>query len=298
MLPGGEDGLIQGALGISTYVPNVVPSLNTIYSTIVFVDDPVAATALRLRLIRSTVLPVIEEFKKINFVALSGWTSRRISSPARAPIKSLADLKGKRVRATGGNTELMQIARRRAGGGHPCRGVWAAATRRAGLPVRRPFLAEDFGYADLAKHVTSTPLGLTGPAVAIWNRDMWNKMTPDQKKTSSASNVLCQRCDGDWLFVDENNQILEELKRPRASRSFRATTRASSSSPRSTTPISGRQHRERQEVRREGPRSDHRRLQQEPEEMGGISKEVGRDIDKFAAAIQREIYDKVDLSKL
>ena len=29
-----------------------------------------------------------------------------------------------------------------------------------------------------------------------------------------------------------------------------------------------------------------------------ISKEVGRDIDKYAAAIQREIYDKVDLSKL
>ena len=31
---------------------------------------------------------------------------------------------------------------------------------------------------------------------------------------------------------------------------------------------------------------------------GKISKDVGRDIDKFAAAIQREIYDKVDLNKL
>ena len=30
----------------------------------------------------------------------------------------------------------------------------------------------------------------------------------------------------------------------------------------------------------------------------GQGADVGRDIDKFAAAIQREIYDKVDLSKL
>ena len=39
-----QDGLMQGGLEISTYVPNLVPSLNTIYSTIVFVDDTVAAS--------------------------------------------------------------------------------------------------------------------------------------------------------------------------------------------------------------------------------------------------------------
>jgi TRAP-type C4-dicarboxylate transport system substrate-binding protein len=39
-----QDRLMHGGLGISTYVPNTVPSLNTIYSTVVFGDDIVAAT--------------------------------------------------------------------------------------------------------------------------------------------------------------------------------------------------------------------------------------------------------------
>src|SRR5262245_59512080 len=40
-----KDGLMQAGLGIATYVPNVVPSLYAIYSTIVFgADDPVAAS--------------------------------------------------------------------------------------------------------------------------------------------------------------------------------------------------------------------------------------------------------------
>src|SRR5690606_15362129 len=40
-----ETGLMQAGLGISTYVPNLVPSLNTIYSTVVFGDDVVATSA-------------------------------------------------------------------------------------------------------------------------------------------------------------------------------------------------------------------------------------------------------------
>ena len=138
-----QDGLMQGGLGISTYVPNLVPSLNTIYSTIVFVDDPVAATGAAVETMTLDCPSCLEEFKKINALPLSGWTSSPYQLACTSPIKSLADLKGKRVRATGGNAEMVKIVWRCAGGCNSRGSRWPAATRRSGLPARRSCLAED-----------------------------------------------------------------------------------------------------------------------------------------------------------
>ena len=104
-----QDGLMHGGLGISVTVPNLIPSLNTLYSTIVFVDDTVAASGAALETYTLNCPSCIEEFKKINAVALSGWTSSPYQLACTSPVKTLADLKGKRVRATGGSNEMMQM---------------------------------------------------------------------------------------------------------------------------------------------------------------------------------------------
>src|SRR5262252_9296892 len=64
-----KDGLMQGGLGIVTYVPNAIPSVYAIYSTIIFGEnDPVAATLAALETIYFHCPDCVAEFKRANAV--------------------------------------------------------------------------------------------------------------------------------------------------------------------------------------------------------------------------------------
>ena len=140
-----KDGMMQAGLGIATYVPNTVPSLYTIYSTVVLGhNDVVAATGAAMEVFYLRCPSCLEDFRKINSVPLGGWTSSAYLLACTQPIKSPADLKGKRVRATGGNAELMRVA-----GGVPVGATLVEAVGllqrgRHRLSARHRRLAADF----------------------------------------------------------------------------------------------------------------------------------------------------------
>jgi TRAP-type transport system periplasmic protein len=294
-----QSGLMQGGLLIAPYIPNVMPSLNTLYSTIVFDDDVVAASGAALEVTTMKCPSCIEEFKKYNGLALSGWTSSPYYLACRTPVKSLADLKGKRVRATGGSADLMTDL-----GAVPVSATLVEAVsllQRGGLDCFFGVYTwlKTFGYADFAKYVTSTPLGLTGPAVNFWSRAAWDKMTLDQKKVflKAASYISAALAIGQ--FVIENDQIRDELKKTKHLQIVQGDDKA----------ILGVAHEFEKKLRETNIANAKRFGVPDPAGLinayaearvrwAKISKEVGRDIDKFAAAIQREIYDKVDLNKL
>jgi TRAP-type C4-dicarboxylate transport system substrate-binding protein len=294
-----QSGLMHGGLLISQYIPNVMPSLNTLYSTIVFDDDVVAASGAALEVMTLQCPSCIEEFKKFNGVALSGWTSSAYYLTCREPVKNLADLKGKRVRAAGGAADFMAAL-----GAVPVNATLVEAVgllQRGGLDCFFGVYTwlKTFGYADFAKHVTSTPLGITGPAINFWSRDMWNKMPADQKKAflRAAAYITAELAIGQ--FVLENEAIRDELKKTKGLQIVQGDDAAFL-----------RIAKEFEKKQREANIADAKRFGvKDPEAIidayakarekwAKISKEVGRDIQKFAAAIQREIYDKVDFNKL
>jgi len=72
-----KDGLMHAGLGIVTYVPNAIPSVYAIYSTVIFGDsDPVAASAAALETIYLHCPSCIEELKAFNAVALGAGPRR------------------------------------------------------------------------------------------------------------------------------------------------------------------------------------------------------------------------------
>jgi TRAP-type C4-dicarboxylate transport system substrate-binding protein len=293
------DGLMQGAFGISSYVPNVVPSLNTIYSTVIFPNDTVAASGAALETYTLNCPSCIEEFKKLNFVALSGWTTSSYYLACTSPIKSVAELKGKRVRGTGGNAELVQMM-----GAVPVAATLVEASgllQRGGLDCQfgvNTWL-KTFGYADFAKYITSTPLGLTGPAVNLWNRDMWNKMTLDQKKLLMRQMAYVSAAVAIGQFIIENEEIMDDLKKNKGvqiveadDKSFLEVAKKYDENQRKANIENAKKFGVKD------PEAIINAYLKNLEKWSKISKEVGRDIDKYTAAIQREIYDKVDISKL
>jgi TRAP-type transport system periplasmic protein len=294
-------GLMQAGLGISTYVPNLVPSLNTIYSTIVFGDDVVAASGAALETLTLHCPSCIAEFKKINLVPLAGWTSSPYMLACREPVKSMADLKGKRVRATGGSTVLMTMA-----GAVPIAATLPEAVnllQRGGLDCEfgvHTWL-KTFGYADFAKNVTNYPLGLTGPAIGLMmNRDAWNKLTPEQKKIhlKYSADISAELALGQ--FVIENAKIIEELTQTKGVKLVSVTD------PKDFEALIAKY----EEAQRAKNIADAKKFGvPDPaaiidayaaarQRWAGLSKGIGHDIGKFSAAIWDVIYSKVDPATL
>ena len=191
---------MQAGLGIVTYVPNAIPSVYAIYSTIIFGEnDPVAATLAALETMYLHCPSCLEEAKKLQRRRCSAAGCRRPTcSPAASRSRRFAELKGKRVRATGGNADMLKQA-----GMVPVGATLVEAVgllQRGGLDCQHGVVdwLRTFGYADVAKYVMDYPLGMSGPAIGFFmNRDTWNGFTPDQKKAHVEGRRLAHRQDGD-----------------------------------------------------------------------------------------------------
>ena len=195
-----KDGLMQAGLAIVTYVPNALPSVYAIYSTIVFGEsDPVAATLAALETIYFHCRPASRRREDTTPSWSAAGPARPICSPPQ-PLRTMADLKGKRVRATGGNAEMFKMA-----GMVPVGATLVEAVgllQRGGLDCQHGIhdWLRTFGYGDVAKFVMDTPLGLTGPAIGFFmNRDTWKGFTRS-KEDPSDPGCLVERETSDRQF--------------------------------------------------------------------------------------------------
>jgi TRAP-type C4-dicarboxylate transport system substrate-binding protein len=293
------DGLIHGALGLSTYVPNAVPSLNTIYSTILFDSDVVPATGAAVETLTLECPSCLAEFKKINIVPLSGWTSSNYYLACREPIKSVEDLKGKRVRGTGGNAVLWEVA-----GAVPVSATLPEAVtllQRGGLDCQHGIHGwlKTFGYGDFAKFVTDYPLGLTGPAIGLMlNRTAWEKMSGPQKTAHLKQSAYISAAQALGEFTVDNEKHLQDVIANKGvqmvaaqAAGFKALTEKFDEIQRKNNIASA----EKFGVSNPGAIID--TYNKNYKKWEGLTKDLNRDISKFTELMWTEIYSKVDVDK-
>jgi TRAP-type C4-dicarboxylate transport system substrate-binding protein len=299
---GVRDGVMEaGGPAIATYQPNLVPSLYAIYSTnILGHNDVIATTGAALETFYLNCPSCLEEFKKLNGVPLAGWTSSAYMLACREPVKSLADLKGKRVRATGGAAEFMKHL-----GAVPVGATLAEAVgllQRGGLDCQYGIhdWLRTFGYADFAKHITDHPLGLTGPAIGMMlSRNVWNKLTPEQKKLyiQQAAWMSANQVIGNFIMANESGLAaimkdkgvqlvkVDGKEWDAAAASFKAKERETNVE---TATKFG--------VKDAGRIID--AYEAAVKKWQGLAKDVGRDEAKLQALYDKEIFSKIDLDKL
>ena len=295
-----KDGLMQAGLAIVTYVPNALPSVYAIYSTAIFGEsDPVAASAATAETILLHCPSCLEELKAHNAVNLAWWTTSAYVLTCREPLRTLADLKGKRVRATGGNAEMLKQA-----GMVPVGATLVEAVgllQRGGIECQHGIIDwnRTFGYADVAKYVMDYPLGLTGPALGFFlNRDTWKSFTPEQKKIHLKH--------GTWLsakmaignFIISNEEALNTIVSTKGvqvvkvGNAFDPVVDNYKKAQRDTNIATAKSFG----VKDPAPIIDY--YEKAVERWRVKSKAIGRDIDKFADVLTQEIFSKVDVDKL
>jgi TRAP-type C4-dicarboxylate transport system substrate-binding protein len=299
---GVRDGLMQaGGPAIATYQPNLVPSLYAIYSTnILGHNDVVATTGAALETFYLNCPSCLEEFKKLNSVPLSGWTSSAYMLACREPVKSLADLKGKRVRATGGAAEFIKHL-----GGVPVGATLVEAVgllQRGGLDCQYGIhdWLRTFGYADFAKHLTDHPLGLTGPAIGFMlNRDFWNKLTPDQKKLYMQQAVWMSANQAVGNFIKSNEAGLQQVIKEKGVQLVKVDAKEWDAAGVAFKKLERQTNVDQATkfgVKDAGKIIDF--YENAVKRWRNLSKEVGTDEAKVRALYEKEIFSKIDISKL
>ena len=295
-----KDGLMQAGLGIVPYVPNSIPSVYAIYSTLIFgEDDVVAATGAALETIYQHCPSCLDEFRNFNAVGLGGWTSSAYFLACREPIKTLAELKGKRVRATGGNAEMLKLA-----GMVPIGATLSEAVgllQRGGLDCQHGIhdWLRTFGYGDFTKYLMDAPLGLSGPAIGMYmNRDAWNAFTPDQKKIhiKYAAWLSAKMAIGN--FIESNEATLKMLTTDKGvqivhvGNEFATVTANYKKAQRDINIATAK----RFGVKDPAPIIDY--YEAAVERWRPKSKDIGRNVDKFTNVLVGEVFSQIDPNKL
>ncbi len=204
-----ESGLVQGGMGIASYVPSLVPTLNVLYQTVLPGTETLAASGAALETLMLDCPECLAELRDLGIVPLAGWATSPYYLGCTRPVAEVADLAGLRVRAVGGNVRLMEAA-----GAVPIAATLVEAVtllQTGGIDcvfgVANWY--RSFGYADFLTHHTDYPMGMTGPATGwLMNRAAWLSLSDDERRLHlrKAAQVSAQQALGQ--FVREEHAAL------------------------------------------------------------------------------------------
>jgi TRAP-type C4-dicarboxylate transport system substrate-binding protein len=297
-LAGLRDGIIDAGMSIPSYTPKHLPATNSIFSSLVFGDDIVAAGGATTETALLNCPQCLAEFKKNKAVFLGGYSASPFMLMCREPIRNLAELQGKKVRASGGGVFLMKLAGATPVAMSPAQATTALQRGSIDCVLGAPSWLKSYGYQDVAKHIIQYPLGMVGPVLSMFiNRGTWTKMTMDQKKAHLryAPRVVAHSVITAYLLRDE--EILNAAKQ--------VGVTLYQGGKELDDLVARRQKIQRQQnidnARKFGvknPEAIADAFEASLAKWRGLSKSIGRDVGKYEAALKREVYDKLDLNAL
>lgn len=173
-------GLVDGGMAFAPYQPRLLAATNTIFSNSLLGDDVMAAVAAMNETVMIGCPECLDEYKRMNAVGFAGYAVTPYRFMCRDVIGSVADLKGKKVRASGGGVSITEIA-----GGTPVSmspGDATTALERGTLDCVLGSVSwlHSYGYMDVTKSVVDSPMGNGGPPLLMFlNRDAWKGMSPE-----------------------------------------------------------------------------------------------------------------------
>jgi len=296
-VPGVKDGLADAGLGIAPYVPNLQPATNMIFSTSVWGNDVVAATAAGVETVILNCQECLDEHKAQNALPLGGFTASAYMPMCRDNVKSLADLKGKRVRASGGGVALMEALGAVPVAMDPASATTALQRGTIDCVHGDPQWLEGFGYMDVTKSVFLHPMGIGGPAMALYlNRNTWLGLSPDEKKAIVRGAALASAMQAINTFILEGERVLNDAK---------AKGIALNPGGKDVDDVIAGFAKKQQDgnieaAKKFGVKNAEAVMAaylKNVEKWRGLSKEIGRDVNKMRDALMREVYDKFDYAK-
>src|SRR5262245_22204477 len=294
-----KDGLMQAGLGIPTYVPNLLPSNAMLYSTVIPGDDVVAATGAGSEALLLHCPSCLEEYRKLGAIPLSPYSGAASVFMCTKPIKTVEDLKGKRVRALGAAGELVKLA-----GGIPVGATLTEAItllQRGGIDCAYgvPEWLKTYSFGDVAKYVVDYPLGVLSPVIAFMvSRDAFHKLTPDQKAAHLRAAARLTAVHSIGNFIVRNEESYKEAVATKGVQKVAVGKDFDDLMARYKAQERDRNVTVAKSFGVADPGAILDAYAKATEKWQKLSKDIGRDPDKLTEALWREVYSKLDPEKL
>lgn len=300
-LKGLRDGLVDGGMVIPVFVRKAMINNNIVYDTIhLGHDDPIAAAGAAHETIMFDCPACLAEYKKNHAFLLASFAGSPGVLVCRKPVKTLADIKGLKVRGGGATHRLVKAL-----GGVPISippQELALALERGGLDCAVMALnwMISFGIHDIAKYVLDYPMGSSrGLALIAMRRDTWKKLTREQRRilwdraplaSARATVISYIGVDKDYRTkIGPSKGVTFFKAGPDVKNAIDAMVEKEDGAISAAIKKQGAKNPEKVVAAFKKNLAKWRKLSQN---------EIKGDVNAFAKALKREIYDKLDPEKM
>lgn len=298
-LAGLRDGVIDAGLIIPSYTAKELPGNSLVMGVQVFGEDTVAASAAAVETVMLDCPECMADFRRQNAVYLAGHAATPFYLMCRSPVEKLADIKGRKVRSSGSGSRLVAMM-----GGiptpmSPAEGVTAMQRGAIDCVLGAIAWLQSYSFQDVVTHVLDYPLGIVGAlGTFTMNRKTWDGFTPAERKAhfqnfpALASRAIIK------AYMEEDIRVAaaaraKGIKFVKVNQAeFDAVVKKFSADEEKQLV---------QTARRFGMKDAEKVLAAFHKNLAkwqALSPAIGMDVDKYAAAIKREIYDRLDPEKM
>ena len=182
-LAGARGGQADAVMFPPSFVRKQVIHTNVVWDTLFFDPDPISSGGAALETVLLDCPECLEDYRKQNVVFISGYAADPQKLFCTKPVRTVAQVKGKRIRGTGVTNRWIKAMGGVPVGMPPTEMVSALGRGGIDCVVGPGAWLTAFGLKDVAKHVLDYPMGIPRPlAHVVMNRDTWNGLSAKDKK--------------------------------------------------------------------------------------------------------------------
>ena len=299
-LPGVRDRIVDAGMVIPVFNRKELAHNNVLFDMVMFGSDMVAIGGAGTETMMLDCPECVAEYKKQNTVNLGGFQTTPFKLICKAKVTKISDIKGKKVRAVGANARWIKAVGGIPVAMSPVEGV--TVMQRGALSCIHGPIAwlTSYGYMDVAKYVLDFPMGNPrGLSLMTMNRKSWDSLSLDQKKVM-LKHVPAASARATLIGYKKAD---EDVKAAAIKRGLIFTPGDADVKARMAKHIKGEMDAvpnsmKKVRVKEKTSRRIMAAFLKNLRKWEKLSPGIGRDVGKLTAAIQREVYDRIDPGKL
>jgi TRAP-type transport system periplasmic protein len=298
-LDGLKNSLVDAAFIVPVFQRSALINNNVLFDAQSFGDNSVQVTGATVETIMLECPECLADYRRGNAMYLgAGFSPTPFNLICKNPVKTLNDIKGIKVRATGAETRLIASLGGTAismGPADMVQAIERGAIDCAHAPVA---WLRSYGLVDVAKNVLVAPMGIArAMSLFIMNRKTWQSL-PKKDRAIIWSNIPMASARGQLLAYTEVDRQVRKEAEGKGVKFYEAGPDLIEALDKHAA------HEEKilpALLKKQGAKDPERLLKvylAKLKKWKPLAAEIGDDMDKYVAIFKREIYDKVDPDKL